>query len=300
MDYFVPLPGTQAPSFAGSTLVLPQPSLSSLAQLACDLLVHNLRLELVGYLGVRDYVPAVGGRDGLPGDAEQEGLALGTEVYTTPSRSLTLVLPRSPVIRARKEHHLQAISAWVAAGGFKDVLVVAGTDAAMRGDDGLNAATPLRHLLPPSSPSTPLLTSLASLCPSYLSSSPSGISSPGPTTSSSTSSTLPPIPHGGLTRSLMLALAAHAPTSPAAALLIYTSEGAAVDAAHYLASALAAVLGPQLGEVRGLVPVETQQQKLQVEGEDAEGARRWKEPRSWERGLMGPELGRDAGREMYG
>ncbi|GJN92351.1 hypothetical protein Rhopal_005381-T1 [Rhodotorula paludigena] len=248
MDYFVPLPGTQAPSFTGSTLLLPQPSLSSLAQLACDLLVHNLRLELVGYLGVRDYVPAVGGRDGLPGEAEKEGLALGTEVYTTPSRSLTLVLPRSPVIRARKEHHLQAISAWVAAGGFKDVLVVAGTDAAMRGDDGLNAR------------------------------------------------------RKGLTRSLLSALAAHAPTSPAAALLIYTSEGAAVDAAHYLASALVAVLGPQLEEVRGLVPLETQQLQLQVEGEEEEeeGARRWKEPRSWERGLMGPELGRDAGREMYG
>ncbi|BGP42327.1 hypothetical protein JCM10449v2_006332 [Rhodotorula kratochvilovae] len=138
MDYFVPLPGSVAPSFTGSTLVLPQPSLSSVAQLAADLLVHNYRLELVGYLGVRDYVPAVGGRDALPGEEEREGLSLGTEVYTTPSRSLTVVLPRSPVIRARKAHHLAAMEAFVAAGGFKEVLIVAGVDAAGRGDEALN------------------------------------------------------------------------------------------------------------------------------------------------------------------
>lgn len=139
--------------------------------------MHNCALELVGYLGVRDYVPAVGGRDALPGsdgggETDSEGLSLGTEgapqslltlltrsgcrarreradfltatyppaaVYTNSSRSLTLVLPRAPVIRARKAHHLDAMHRFVAAGGFRDVLVVAGVDAAMRGDEALNA-----------------------------------------------------------------------------------------------------------------------------------------------------------------
>lgn len=139
-----------------------------MAQLACDLLVHNCALELVGYLGVRDFVPAVGARDALPGgEGEVEGLSLGTEgasrsltavccgacasatkltglmslfaVYTNPTRTLTLVLPRAPIIHARKAHHLDAMNRFVAAGGFRDVLVVAGVDAAMRGDEALNA-----------------------------------------------------------------------------------------------------------------------------------------------------------------
>lgn len=59
--------------------VQPQPSLASLAQLACDLIVHNYRLELVGYLGLQDHVPAVGARDGLPGQPDQPGLALACE-----------------------------------------------------------------------------------------------------------------------------------------------------------------------------------------------------------------------------
>ncbi|TNY17983.1 PAC2 family-domain-containing protein [Rhodotorula diobovata] len=278
MDYFIPLPGTTAPSFASSTLVLPQPSLSSVAQLACDLLVHNCALELVGYLGVRDYVPAVGGRDALPGsdgggETDSEGLSLGTEVYTNSSRSLTLVLPRAPVIRARKAHHLDAMHRFVAAGGFRDVLVVAGVDAAMRGDEALNAPTPLRHLIPSSSSSStassPLFTALQSLAPPY--------SSPSPSPTS-----LPSLPHAGLTRSLLSSLSAPSSPAPApapriAALLAYTAEGPSAPLAHELATSLARVLELPLLPGGG-----------------------WTEPLSWERGLMGVELERDgAGREMF-
>ncbi|GAA5842040.1 hypothetical protein JCM9279_002764 [Rhodotorula babjevae] len=294
MDYFVPLPGTTAPSFASTTLLLPQPSLSSVAQLACDLLVHNCALELVGYLGVRDFVPAVGARDTLPGqEGEVEGLSLGTEVYTNPTRTLTLVLPRAPVIHARKAHHLAGMKQFVAAGGFSDVLVVAGVDAAMRGDEALNAPTPLRHLIPSSSSSStssPLLASLQSLAPPY-------------STSSTSSSTLPSLPHAGLTRSILAALAPPPPSSssdepqvqvPVAALLAYTAEGTAAPLAHELASALAHALG---------LPVPPSASARQGAGDDEEGdgeGKRWAEPVSWARGLMGVELERDGGgREMF-
>ncbi|KPV73528.1 uncharacterized protein RHOBADRAFT_54744 [Rhodotorula graminis WP1] len=299
MDYFVPVPGTAMPSFASSTLLLPQPSLSSVAQLACDLLVHNCALKLVGYLGVRDFVPAVGARDALPGsEGEVEGLSLGTEVYTNPSRTLTLVLPRTPVIHARKAHHLDAMARFVAAGGFRDVLVVAGVDAAMRGDEALNAPTPLWHLIPSSSSSTssPLLASLQSLAPPYSAS------------STSSSTTLPSLPHAGLTRSLLAALSPPPSSSsssastqpqpqvPTAALLAYTAEGTAAPLAHLVATALAHVLGLPLPAG---APAPAQQGEAGLEEGDDEGTT-WVEPVSWERGLMGVELERDGGgREMF-
>jgi len=53
--------------------IQPQPSLASLAQLASDLIIHNFALQRIGFLGLRDHVPAVSGLDGLPGSSNGEG-----------------------------------------------------------------------------------------------------------------------------------------------------------------------------------------------------------------------------------
>lgn len=158
--------------------------------------------------------------------------------------------------------------------------------------------TPLRHILPPSNSASPLATALRSISPSYLDSSPSGITSSVET--SAASSRIPPIPHGGLTRSLLLALReTDLSLPPTSALLIYTSEGDASSAAHLLADALAYVLAPQLADLEDRVervPVEAGE-----EGQgDPKGRVRWKEPRSWDGGLLGPALTREARGEMFG
>ncbi|CEQ40731.1 SPOSA6832_02384, partial [Sporobolomyces salmonicolor] len=319
MDYFNPLPALPAvPSFSGSTLLLPQPSLSSLAQLATDLLIHTYGLEKIGYLGLRDFVPAVSGLDGVAGEEQAEGVLFGVEVFQTPSGSLTVVLPRSPVIRARRAHHLEAMRAFIEQAGFAEVLLVAGVDAALRGDEGLNAmletnangmanrATPLRHFVLPTTPSSsspfPLAQRLASLAPPYASSSPSGT-----TSSTSPAPSIPLIPHGGLTRKLIEALSlpsspsssSEANLPPVSALLIYTSEGDAADSAYFLADALADALGKELEEVE--VRAKVERLRLNVDGEQGERSGiKWKTPRSWETGLMGPKLAREAGREMFG
>lgn len=329
----------------------PQPSLASLAQLACDLIVHNYGLELVGYLGLQDHVPAVGARDSLPGLPDQPGLALACEgehprslapgghciadtlfparartaVFATPNRSLVIALPRSPIIRARRRHYLDSIRHWIHHSNFSEVLVVAGADAAMRGDDGLNALTPLRHILTTRSedPSR-LATTLRQISPSYLSSSPSGFQSSSEVAAhSSDGTTIPPIPHGGLTRQLLTALlpesnsegggADSTTTTPAVdALIVYTSEGAASESAHFLADALAYVLEPQLADLEDRIERSSSSSSSPRGGEEEgdhlgglmiggqKGNVKWKEPKSWERGLLGPELARDAGREMYG
>lgn len=193
----------------------------------------------------------------------------------------------------------------------------------MRGDDGLNAITPLRHLvlgLTAGSEPSRLATTLRQISPSYLSSNPSGFQSSSEVvaahSSSSSGTTIPPIPHGGLTRQLLTALmpessreggAAESTTTPAVdALIIYTSEGAASESAHFLADALAYLLEPQLADLEDRI--ERSYSTRSGEGDGLIGGGqgseigniKWKEPKSWERGLLGPELARDAGREMYG
>lgn len=246
------------------------------------------------------------------------------KVFATPNRSLVIALPRSPVIRARRSHYLDSIRHWIHQSQFSDVLVVAGADAAMRGDDGLNAITPLRHLVlgtGSEEPSARLATTLRQISPSYLSSSPSGFQSSSEVAAahSSSGTLIPPIPHGGLTRQLLTALMSESSreagaattttttTTPAInALIIYTSEGAASESAHFLADALAYLLEPQLADLENRIERSSSPQggegdELIRGGQGSEkGNIKWKEPRSWERGLLGPELARDAGREMYG
>lgn len=59
--------------------VQPQPSLGSLPQLAADLLIHTLDFQLVGYLALRDTIPAVSGLDGVEGQDVGEGISFGVE-----------------------------------------------------------------------------------------------------------------------------------------------------------------------------------------------------------------------------
>ena len=242
-------------------------------------------------------------------------------VFATPNRSLVIALPRSPVIRARRSHYLDSIRHWIHQSRFSEVLVVAGADSAMRGDDGLNAITPLRHIVLAGSEPSRLATTLRQISPSYLSSNPSGLQSSSEVaahSSPSTGTTIPPIPHGGLTRQLLTALmpeesksegggggATTAATPAVDALIIYTAEGAASESAHFLADALAYLLEPQLADLEDKVERSSSPRGGEGEGliggqGSGKGNIKWKEPKSWERGLLGPELARDAGREMYG
>lgn len=139
--------------------------------------------------------------------------------------------------------------------------------------------TPLRHLtFPTPSGPTPLQTKLTSLGPSYA--------------PSSSATKIPLIPHGGLTRPLLEALTFPS-ALPTSALLIYAAEGDNQAAAFLLADALSEVLGLEVPDATGA-----------EEGEEGSrqglGRRQWIAPKSWERGLMGEELGRERGGEMYG
>ncbi|SCZ88915.1 BZ3500_MvSof-1268-A1-R1_Chr1-1g00823 [Microbotryum saponariae] len=312
-QFFVPTLKGAKTNFKGSSLVLPQPSLGSLPQLALDLYVHTFQLELVGCAALRDTIPCVGGVDVVEGEQRQsvqggfswatQGPSLGAvqlvcgevsridpvratphPVYQTPSSasngdSITLLLPRAPIIQARKRHYFDALTAWIRQSEFRDVLIVGAVDAAMRGDDGLRETNPFRSIVLPIREGTdpsPLLERLSkSVRPYFKASDPSS------------KKTIPAIPHGGLTRSLLQHLStsedgASLPT--VGALLVYTAEGEN--------EALAKGLGDV---VRSLI--------VGSDGSDLAGTgsgTEWKVPKSWKLGLMGDELGSQRRSEMYG
>lgn len=138
-------------------------------------------------------------------------------------------------------------------------------------------ANPLRYFnLPSQSTSTsPLATSLSSKLPSYALPDTKGI---------------PLFPHGGLIRSILESFDSTLPnntdsTVQVSALLIYASEGDNTALAYYLADVLVDLLSLE----------------NEVEGKAEMGGRiQWVDPKSWEAGLRGPELGRARGGEMFG
>lgn len=132
--------------------------------------------------------------------------------------------------------------------------------------------TPFRHLglSQDESAATPLVQRLTNLAPPY--------------TTTRKPGTVPGIPHGGLTRALLLECQKpDEVTIGVSALLIYAAEGDNAELAFMSADVLARALA-----------VDTLVEK------DEQGRCRWQKPRSWDAGLMGEELGRDRVGEMYG
>jgi hypothetical protein len=87
--------------------------------------------------------------------------------------------------------------------------------------------------------------------------------------------------------------------------LIYTFESAEVETAFYLADALAEVLKKELeGLEHGVERLQiSEEEESSSEQAGFEGVARrikWKVPKSWETGLMGPELGLESRTELFG
>lgn len=139
---------------------------------------------------------------------------------------------------------------------------------------------------------SPLQNRLTSLAPSFV-----------PASSADAerkASHIPLIPHGGLTRQLLETLSPSTSEDlpPVSALLIYAAEGDNSAAAFLLADAVARVL--QLEVKEAAAPVLSQEEEEYSEGRLGMKRGDWRKPKSWKTGLMGEELGRERGGEMYG
>lgn len=87
--------------FKNDILLFPAVSCGNIGQIACDLLLYNLRDEVqrVGYLRSRNITPVVG-NDAILLPGENPGqLSTAIEVYRIASQGLTIIQQRSPMLK---------------------------------------------------------------------------------------------------------------------------------------------------------------------------------------------------------
>ncbi|TKY88184.1 hypothetical protein EX895_002894 [Sporisorium graminicola] len=242
-SFYTPIPNRKAPTFEGTTLVIPAVSIGSVAQLAVDLLLHDASLNLVkvGRLDPSFCFPFVGPSDSVDADVD---VTTALEVFT--NGSLTLIQQRSPVYKTLDRAYISGLTQWILESRFNQVLWLSSIDAAARTDDEFS--TPILSLFPSSasaaaaaaSTTTPALAALSQSFPPF---------NP-PQQHNGKATETPHIPGSLLTRKLFH----HVSTSPlkdrTAAILYFAAEGDTRPDAHSLANLVLALLSSPQPEAK--------------------------------------------------
>ncbi|KAL1407088.1 hypothetical protein Q8F55_006501 [Vanrija albida] len=220
-----PVAGFDASALKGATLIIPSVSLGNVPQLAADLIVSSLGLRRVAFLGTGDTTaPFAGqGEDGL--------VTGGLELYGAAGQPIFVLLQRAPTLKAKKDAHVELISALAHNYGVELALVLTSLDAANQDDAQL--LTPHQAVVPPSPGAHPALGRLAQL-PALKLTLEAAAHTPKET------ATYPPfLPGAGLTRRILGALA----DVPSGAVSAWVVEGDNRGDAHALAGVALGVLG---------------------------------------------------------
>ncbi|KAL5485033.1 hypothetical protein ACEPAI_7675 [Sanghuangporus weigelae] len=248
MDFYYPL--IPSVSLKSKTLTVPVVSVGNVSQLAADLLIATLGLQQLGVFDPTYLIPVVGAPE------EGPGITTPLELFGKEGADILVIQQRSPVLKSRKEAFSASLCEFIQANEIGAVLYLTGVDVTNRSDAQM--MSPIYALTAPDSPSlnsSPL--SLVSQLPIYK-------FEPSETTETParlTSSAIPFVPGGGLTRRLLALSTQSSKPIPTAAILQFVLEGDNRGDAEFFASIVARIL------------------KLDV--------KQWKQPPSWKVGLFG-------------
>jgi len=221
MPFYYPI---QKLDLGGKLLLLPVVSTANVSQLAVDLVISSLGLQLVGAFDPKHVVPVVGARDD-----GQQGITTPLELYGKDGVDVVVIQQRSPALKDRKQEFVQDVLDFIQKTGFSAVLLLSGVDMSDRTDTQM--ITPTYQIRPSNTPaweSTPLNSLTQLPIPKY--------TSPVQATDE-----VPFIPGGGLTRRILSSLP-HPWTTPIASLLQFVLEGDNRGDARLMASVVAKVL----------------------------------------------------------
>ncbi|KAL5507099.1 hypothetical protein ACEPAH_6555 [Sanghuangporus vaninii] len=249
MDFYYPL--ISSFSLKSKTLVVPVVSVGNVAQLAADLLIATLGLQQLGVFDPTYLIPVVGARE------EGPGITTPLELFGKERVDILVIQQRSPVLKSRKEAFSVSLREFIQANEIGAVLYLTGVDVTNRSDAQM--MSPIYALTAPDLPSLDSSSlSLVSQLPTYK-------FEPSDTTeipARLSSSAIPFVPGGGLTRRLLaLSTTQSSKSIPTAAILQFVLEGDNRGDAEFFASVIARIL------------------KLDV--------KEWKQPPSWKVGLFG-------------
>ncbi|KAI9028110.1 PAC2 family-domain-containing protein [Phycomyces nitens] len=141
MDTFVATPKFNIKLLEGSTLVLPTVSIGNVPQLACDLIIHTLHLERIGFLDDDSVFPVAGAREETGGI----GVSVPIEVFQSQDHKWTIIQQRAPAEKGKKQQFLENIQEFVKAHKFSQVVLLTSIDASRRIDAQINSV-PFRVL----------------------------------------------------------------------------------------------------------------------------------------------------------
>ncbi|KAM9308332.1 proteasome assembly chaperone 2 [Gastrophryne carolinensis] len=133
---------------AGSTLLMPAVSVGNVGQLAIDLIVSTLDMKKVGYFYTDCLVPMVGNNPYATSEDNANELCTNAEVYALPSKNLTVLQIRSPLIKKKSKCFCQAVISWIRKCAFSKVVLLSSSHAYQRNDQQL-FGTPFRYLVTP-------------------------------------------------------------------------------------------------------------------------------------------------------
>ncbi|KAL0092481.1 PAC2 family-domain-containing protein [Phycomyces blakesleeanus] len=141
MDTFVATPSFNKKDLEGSTLVLPTVSIGNVPQLTCDLIIHTLHLDRVGFLDDDSVLPVAGAREETGGI----GVSVPIEVFQSSDHKWTVVQQRAPTEKGKKQQFLENIREFVKVHKFSQVVLLTSIDASRRIDAQINSV-PFRVL----------------------------------------------------------------------------------------------------------------------------------------------------------
>ncbi|XP_018412341.1 PREDICTED: proteasome assembly chaperone 2 [Nanorana parkeri] len=133
---------------ADSTLLMPAVSVGNVGQLAIDLIISTLNMTKVGYFYTDCLVPMVGNNPYATSEDNAKELSTNAEVYSLPSKNLTVLQIRSPLIKKKSQCFRQALISWIKKCGFSKVVLLSSSHAYRRDDQQL-FGTPYRYLVTP-------------------------------------------------------------------------------------------------------------------------------------------------------